>query len=672
RVESAYVTNDGDTLWVVEGVSFKLHRFTLHGVKQGVLSFADDADGDPLVAEVVESPSHGNLVQFGSDGAFMYVSDAGYTGPDEFTYRISDPFGGSTLATARIEVIDISKRTLPPMARDDYWVTPRNTTLIVEDGSAAPLNVKQLESWTFDEPVVQIVYIETYQLLALRTNRQITLLDARTREVVGQLADVQLSDMDVSPNGRYLFAVSNPLTEAGIVHRFDCIQHEWVSKVAIASASRIEAVDADHVILSGSEGVLYERFGRVADNPMSLLARSWLSARSADIEYESKSRMLFVVKDSNVRAILVGADTFTAQDLPASYEPPHDYFGPPAILSSGGKRVYVGRHGFLSADLTAPAVYIPDTVRAASDQIVIGSANWFNATDGTLLAQNPSVRVDAAAVAANGRYAWIVAQKQLSLYTLGGITHGVLANDLELDTDPASAELVSAPQHGTLQLSSRGGFTYVPEADFTGYDEFSYRAIDSDGPSLPAKVVIQVGNSPIAATTEDSLSTDRYQAVSLDASPSYDPEGAALTYAWAIVSAPAGSSAIIVDALHVTTSFVPDVAGTYQFALTVNDGLYTSEPHEVTIVAKENVRTWTNPSKSTDVNNDGYVYPIDALMIINEINSRTMSDSVTGRILETRPADAAYFDVNNDGFITPSDVLQIIAVLNRSANSRTS
>ena len=41
---------------------------------------------------------------------------------------------------------------------------------------------------------------------------------------------------------------------------------------------------------------------------------------------------------------------------------------------------------------------------------------------------------------------------------------GVLANDVDVDGDPLTALLVTAPTHGTLVLNANGGFTYLPAA----------------------------------------------------------------------------------------------------------------------------------------------------------------------------------------------------------------
>src|SRR4030095_17035179 len=47
---------------------------------------------------------------------------------------------------------------------------------------------------------------------------------------------------------------------------------------------------------------------------------------------------------------------------------------------------------------------------------------------------------------------------------------GVLGNDSDLDNTTITAMLLSGPAHGTLVLNPDGGFTYTPNADYSGAD----------------------------------------------------------------------------------------------------------------------------------------------------------------------------------------------------------
>jgi len=71
--------------------------------------------------------------------------------------------------------------------------------------------------------------------------------------------------------------------------------------------------------------------------------------------------------------------------------------------------------------------------------------------------------------------------------------------------------------------------------------------------------------------------------VTLDGSDSWDPDGDSLTFAWSLVSIPAGSAAALSGLTGETTTFTPDLLGAYQIQLVVNDGEYDSGPATVTV-----------------------------------------------------------------------------------------
>jgi hypothetical protein len=75
------------------------------------------------------------------------------------------------------------------------------------------------------------------------------------------------------------------------------------------------------------------------------------------------------------------------------------------------------------------------------------------------------------------------------------------------------------------------------------------------------------------------------------------------------------------------------------------------------------INPWTNRQNPFDVDNDGFVSPLDVLVVINEINR------AGSRVLGPVPSDTTpYFDVNGDGLIAPLDVLIVINYLNNQGS----
>ena len=78
---------------------------------------------------------------------------------------------------------------------------------------------------------------------------------------------------------------------------------------------------------------------------------------------------------------------------------------------------------------------------------------------------------------------------------------------------------------------------------------------------------------------------------------------------------------------------------------------------------------WNNIIIATDVDFTGTTTPLDALLVINELNLREFSDPETGALpaLADGQLPAGFFDVNDDGLVAPLDALLVINSLSEPA-----
>ncbi len=119
-VADQYVTNEDQPL--------------IANAELGVIANDQDLQSENvLTANLVDGPTHGTL-QFSPDGSFQYTPELEYSGPDTFSYRLSDGFESSWVAVVSIEVQTVDD---PPVTQGDVYFTLPGKTLSV--GSDAGL-----------------------------------------------------------------------------------------------------------------------------------------------------------------------------------------------------------------------------------------------------------------------------------------------------------------------------------------------------------------------------------------------------------------------------------------------------------------------------------------------------------------------------------------------------
>jgi hypothetical protein len=78
---------------------------------------ASDLDDDPVTYSVAVAPK-GGVVSILGGNQFVYQSRAGFSGPDSFTYSVSDGMGGSTSYTATVNLAAVTGQQLGSASND--------------------------------------------------------------------------------------------------------------------------------------------------------------------------------------------------------------------------------------------------------------------------------------------------------------------------------------------------------------------------------------------------------------------------------------------------------------------------------------------------------------------------------------------------------------------------
>jgi len=291
----------------------------------------------------------------------------------------------------------------------------------------------------------------------------------------------------------------------------------------------------------------------------------------------------------------------------------------------------------------------------------------YQATDGTASSNEATVSITVVGVndppkAVNDTYT-VVEDTQLTV----GLTNRILLNDTDAESDPLTAVRISGPSNGTLNLNSNGTFTYTPAPNFSGVDTFVYRANDGATNSNTATVTINVTgiNHPPNAGT-DAYSTQQGTQLNVTAANGVLRNDTDVDQTTPLTAQLATQPTNGTVNLSSNGAFVytprSGFSGTDRFTYrAVDNGGLMSAPTTVTITVAS-ATVFQNPTNSRDVNNDGAVSPLDALLIINHLNnvgSHPLTSAISG---------IPFPDPNGDNNISPADVLVVVNQLNSSGN----
>lgn len=138
-------------------------------------------------------------------------------------------------------------------------------------------------------------------------------------------------------------------------------------------------------------------------------------------------------------------------------------------------------------------------------------------------------------------------------------------------------ELREAPAGSAAGLANTNGVAPSFVADLPGFYEVTLVVANVATASAPDVAAITVSNptnaSPVAIIDEDGITVEDCSDVGLHGDSSYDPDGSALSYLWAVQARPEGSTAdVLRQDRTATPTFHADVEGTYALSLSVFDG----------------------------------------------------------------------------------------------------
>jgi VCBS repeat-containing protein len=455
----------------------------------GVLGNDSDGDGDALAAELASGPEHGSL-ELRPDGSLSYTPNPDFNGTDSFSYRASDGGMESDPVTVTIEVKPIPDN---PVANDDTYTTDEDTSLNIDSAGVlsndADGDGDALTAALASDPAHGSLTLNPGGSFSYTPNPDFNGTDSFTyRASDGAEADTatvtievrSVADFPVASPDTYTTDEDTPLTvEApGVLGNDSDADGDsltvgvWRPDFPVSGDLRLND-DGSFTYTPRPNWSGSERFDYQVRDPSgreSRVATLWIDVRAVNDAPGAQGDTYETDEDTplNPRIGVLANDS--------------DIEGSPlaAVLVSGPQ------HGNLQLHPNGSLSYRAERDYNGTDSFV------YRANDGELDSGPATVTINVGAVADAPAATGDAYQTDEDTPLSVAVAEGVLSNDGDPDGDDLTAALVSAPEHGSIDLRGDGSFSYTPDADYNGTDSFGYRAGDGSAESDAVTVRIEV------------------------------------------------------------------------------------------------------------------------------------------------------------------------------------
>lgn len=639
RASSTQAPDVSNSAPVANGDTFSVTKNSVLTVAlaNGVLKNDTDADGDSLTASVDNQPAHGTL-SLNANGSFTYTPTAEFIGTDTFTYRASDGTASSTAATVSITVNETnSPNTATPVAVADSYSVEAGGTLTISSTSGVLHNDTDADG---DTLTALAGTAPTNGTLSLNADGSFT-YTPHTNFTGADTFTYMATDGTQSSTAATV-TVTVTATNTAPVTAADSYTLQEDSSITVSAADGVLKNDSDP---QGS-AITAVLVAAPQNGTVSLNANGSFNYTPV-ANFSGTDSFTYSASDGSLTS---GATTVTLLVQPVADAPVGvndiysvDQGGTLSVTAANGvlkndtdadanttltaAQVAAPTHGTLTLNANGSFVYKPTGTFSGTD------AFTYRASDGTLFSNIVTVTVtvndtNVAPAAAADEYTVDEGQ----VLTVDA-THGLLANDVDLDGDFLTITVTGDPTHGTLDQANDGSFVYTPDENFHGMDTYTYRLNDGTANSNEALVTIVVNNiNDLPSAVADDYTVPVNGSLTVNAANGVlandvDLDGDTLT------------ATITNSTSHGTLSLQPNGSFTYTpsaafhgldtFTYKAADGIGTSAETFVTIAVDTLPTTVAN---SYGVNEDD-VLTIDAAAGVLSDDSDVDNDALTARIV---------------------------------------
>ncbi len=468
-----------------------------------VLPNDSDVDGDPLTATVVTAPVNGTLV-LNPDGTYTYTPNANYNGTDSFEYEICDG-GIPELCDTAIVNITIESVNDAPIAVDDAYSTLEDTP-ISDDVSVNDSDVDHpvvVTTTPVTPPVNGTLILNADGTFTYTPNPDFNGVDSFEYEICDggtpALCDTATVTIDVGAINDAPIAVDDaettqedtPFSSDVIPNDSDVDGDPLTATVVTAPVNGTLVLNPDGTYTytpnphyNGTDSFEYE----ICDGGTPELCDTAI----VNIIIESVNDAPVTVDDAYTTSEdtpLTDNVTLNDSDVDHPLVVTTTPVTPPAngtlVLNADGTFTYTPNPDFNGTDSFEYEICDGGNPPLCDTAMVVITVDAVNdapiAVDDTETTQEDT-----------------------------DIISDVLPNDSDVDNDPLTASVVTAPANGTLVLNPDGTYTYTPNANYNGTDSFEYEICDGGTPELCDTAIVNiiiesVNDAPV--TIDDAYTT---------------------------------------------------------------------------------------------------------------------------------------------------------------------
>jgi hypothetical protein len=475
---------------------------------------ATDVDGTSLTYAIVSQPAHGVLGTI-SGGKVTYTPNAGYTGPDSFTFKASDGVLDSNVATFSLTVSGDRAPVATGAALHAKPGLPLHLTLGATDADADPLTFALVSRPLHGTLTIGVGGAATYTSDTGYSGTDSFTWKANDGELDSNIAAVSI---DVQPNRAPVAADAT----AGV-------------KIGKPRTLHLSATDADqdpltYMLLTGpTHGTL----GAIAPNGTVVYTPS--------AGYAGPDSFTWKVSDG-----IVDSNTATQSLTVAANVPPAAADVSFGLAADRTKLVTLSATDADGDPLTYSIVSGPAHATLGTisgNRVLYTPSVTFTGTDSFTYKANDgeadsNIATVHATVTAPANNAPTLAADTITTAEDAAAIVDLTANDSDVDGDSIHVVSLSSPAHGAAILQPDGTVKYQPLPNYNGPDSFSYRACDNGvtngtpdsrcSSATVAVTVTPVNDAPSANLDAVSLaegSTQLFDAVANDTPGPSDEAG---------------------------------------------------------------------------------------------------------------------------------------------------